>query len=72
MTEQQTGVAPSELEDFFEKYNRGLRIVVEGAQADTGLTPKATVWTKNKAKLYRYEPEKPKKYPVPSSSSTPS
>ncbi|HEX2180863.1 MAG TPA: class III poly(R)-hydroxyalkanoic acid synthase subunit PhaC, partial [Rubrobacteraceae bacterium] len=66
MTEQQTtDVAPSELEDFFEKYNRGLRIVVEGAQADTGQTPKEVVWTKNKAKLYRYEPQKPKKYPVP-------
>ena len=65
MTEQQTSVAPSELEDFLRKYNKGLRIVVEGAQADTGQTPKATVWTKNKAKLYRYEPGKPKKYPVP-------
>jgi polyhydroxyalkanoate synthase subunit PhaC len=63
VTEQQ--VAPSEFEDFLEKYNRGLRIVVEGAQAETGQTPKATVWTKNKARLYRYEPEKPKKYPVP-------
>src|SRR3712207_8270160 len=42
-----------------------MRIVVEGAQADTGQTPKATVWTKNKARLYRYEPEKEKKYPVP-------
>jgi polyhydroxyalkanoate synthase len=60
VTEQKTSVPPSELEDFFEKYNRGLRIVVEGAQAETGQTPKATVWTKNKAKLYRYEPEKPR------------
>jgi polyhydroxyalkanoate synthase subunit PhaC len=40
LTEQQTGVAPSEeeFENFFDKYNRGLRIVVEGAQADTGRT----------------------------------
>ena len=65
MTEQQTSVVPSDFEDFFDKYSRGLRIVVEGAQADTGRTPKATVWTKNKARLYRYEPEKEKKYPVP-------
>src|SRR5215211_5385511 len=56
---------PADVENFFDKYSRGMRIVVEGAQADTGQTPKATVWTKNKAKLYRYEPEKPKKYPVP-------
>src|SRR3712207_6747930 len=58
-------VVPSDLENFFDKYSRGLRIVVEGAQADTGRTPKTIVWTKNKARLYRYEPEKPKKYPVP-------
>src|SRR3712207_433610 len=56
---------PSDYENFFDKYNRGMRIVVQGAQADTGQTPKATVWTKNKAKLSRYEPEKEKKYPVP-------
>ena len=58
-------VVPSDYENFFDKYSKGMRIVVEGAQADTGRTPKATVWTKNKAKLYRYEPEKPKKYRVP-------
>ena len=72
MTEQQTSVAPSELEDFLKKYNKGLRIVVEGAQADTGQTPKATVWTKNKAKLYRYEPRSQKSTRSRSSSSTPS
>ena len=60
-----TTVVPSDVENFFDKYSKGMRIVVEGAQADTGRTPKATVWTKNKAKLYRYQPEKPKKYPVP-------
>jgi polyhydroxyalkanoate synthase subunit PhaC len=63
VTEQQ--IVPPDVENFFDKYSRGMRIVVEGAQADTGQTPKATVWTKNKAKLYRYEPEKEKKYPVP-------
>jgi polyhydroxyalkanoate synthase len=65
MTEQNSGVIPSEVENFFDKYSKGMRILVEGAQADTGQTPKATVWTKNKARLYRYEPEREKKYPVP-------
>src|SRR5918998_1022454 len=60
-----SNVVPSDVENFFDKYNRGMRIVVEGAQADTGQTPKAAVWTKNKAKLYRYEPGKEKKHPVP-------
>ena len=29
------GVIPSEFEDFLDNYSRGVRIVVEGAQADT-------------------------------------
>src|ERR687893_336207 len=56
---------PADIENFFDKYSRGMRIVVEGAQADTGQTPKETVWTKNKAKLYRYAPAAEKKHPVP-------
>src|SRR5215216_3057477 len=47
---------PADVENFFDKYSRGMRIVVEGAQADTGQTPKETVWTKNKAKVYHYAP----------------
>jgi polyhydroxyalkanoate synthase len=56
---------PSEVEGFFDKYSAGMRVLLEGAQADTGRTPKEVVWTKNKAKLYRYEPSAEKKYPVP-------
>ena len=41
MTEQQS--LSSEVENFLDKYNREMRIVVQGAQADTGQTPKATV-----------------------------
>jgi polyhydroxyalkanoate synthase subunit PhaC len=56
---------PADVENFFDKYSRGMKIVVEGAQADTGQTPKETIWTKNKAKLYHYAPNAEKKYPVP-------
>src|SRR5919107_4903174 len=56
---------PADVENFFDKYSRGMRIVVEGAQADTGQTPKETVWTKNKAKLYHYAPNAEKKHSVP-------
>src|SRR5829696_5868220 len=56
---------PADVENFFDKYSRGMRIVVEGAQADTGQTPKETVWTKNKANLYHYAPNAKKKHPVP-------
>src|ERR671917_1958250 len=61
----QDATVPADIENFFDKYSRGMRIVVEGAQADTGQTPKETVWTKNKAKLYRYAPAAEKKHPVP-------
>src|ERR687895_1712158 len=59
------GAAPPEVQNFFDKYRAGMRVMLEGAQADTGRTPKEVVWTKNKAKLYRYEPSAEKKYPVP-------
>ena len=58
-------VIPADVENFFDKYSRGMRIVVEGAQADTGQTPKETIWTKNKARLYHYAPNAEKKHPVP-------
>ncbi len=68
MTEQmdrRNAVVPSDVENFFDKYSQGMSIVVEGAQADTGQTPKETVWTKNKAKLYHYQTEAEKKYETP-------
>lgn len=58
-------VIPSDLEDFYDKYRKGMRVVIEGAQADTGQTPKEVVWTKNKARLYRYRPLDEKKYRTP-------
>ncbi len=49
----------------FRKYTTGTPLALEGAVVEAGLTPKETVWTKNKAKLYRYEPEAQKEYPIP-------
>jgi polyhydroxyalkanoate synthase len=49
----------------FRKYATGTHLVLEGAGVETGRTPKETVWTKGPARLYRYEPEAEKKYPVP-------
>src|SRR5919199_6818551 len=65
MAERVNDAIPKDVENFFEKYSSGMSVLLEGAQADTGQTPKEVVWTKNKAKLYRYEPSAPKKYPVP-------
>jgi polyhydroxyalkanoate synthase subunit PhaC len=42
-----------------------MQIILEGARAETGQTPKEVVWTKNKARLYHYEPLAQDAYPVP-------
>src|SRR5918997_2958125 len=60
-----SGVIPSDAENFFDKYSKGMRIVLEGAQADTGQTPKETIWTKNKARLYHYGPNAEKRHSGP-------
>ena len=57
--------APADGENLFDKYAKGVRIIVEGAKANTGQTPKEIVWSKNKARLYHYQPLAEKKYPVP-------
>lgn len=54
-----------DLESAFQKYRTGMQIILEGARAETGQTPKEVIWTKNKARLYRYEPVMEKRYPVP-------
>lgn len=64
MAEQQ-GNIPANSEELLEKYSRGLRLMVEGAQIETGQTPKETIWTKNKARLYHYYPEAEKKHRTP-------
>ena len=43
----------------------GIRILLEGAKAQTGQSPKEVVWTKNKARLYHYLSTPGKRYPVP-------
>src|SRR5579859_1430193 len=53
------------LEETLKKYKTGMQIILEGAQAPTGQTPKEIIWTKNKAKLYHYEPSKEKRFPIP-------
>src|SRR5215217_8844524 len=69
MVEQRRGnstdIVPTDVDNFFDKYSKGASIVLEGAQIPTGCTPKETIWSKNKAKLYHYQGETEKKYPVP-------
>ncbi len=35
-----SNAVPKEVENFFDKYSAGMRVLLEGAQANTGQTPK--------------------------------
>ncbi len=48
-----------------KKYATGAHLLLEEDPVETGQTPREVVWTKNKARLYRYEPEREKRHPVP-------
>src|SRR5919112_835703 len=49
----------------FRKYATGTHLIVHGTEVQTGLTPKEMVWQRGEARLYRYEPAREKKHPVP-------
>ena len=49
----------------FKKYAAGLQLVLHETGIETGPTPREAVWARGKARLYRYEPDKPKRHPVP-------
>ncbi|HEX9412003.1 MAG TPA: class III poly(R)-hydroxyalkanoic acid synthase subunit PhaC [Ktedonobacterales bacterium] len=45
---------PPHAGDVPRKARRGMQVLLEGAQAQTGQSPKEIIWSKNKARLYRY------------------
>jgi polyhydroxyalkanoate synthase subunit PhaC len=47
------------------KYATGTHLIVHGTEVQTGLTPKEMVWQRGEARLYRYEPTREKKHPIP-------
>jgi polyhydroxyalkanoate synthase len=62
----ETGGLPGiSFEEALKKYRTGMQIMLEGAKAETGQSPKEVIWTKNKARLYHYEPAGQQIYPVP-------
>lgn len=48
-----------------DRIKRFTEILTSEAEPQTGQTPKETIWTKNKAKLYRYQPSVKKTNKVP-------
>lgn len=63
----QENIAPPtpDMERTLKKLQTGMQILLEGAKAETGQTPKEIIWTKNKAKLYHYIPAVEKRFQVP-------
>jgi polyhydroxyalkanoate synthase len=60
-----SGLPGIPFEEALKKYREGMQIILEGAKAEIGQTPKEVIWTKNKASLYHYEPTARDEYPVP-------
>ncbi|MGM0876336.1 MAG: class III poly(R)-hydroxyalkanoic acid synthase subunit PhaC [Bacillota bacterium] len=56
---------PNEFQESYSRLTRATEVLTTEPEPEVGLTPKEVIWTKNKAKLYRYVSDQPKKYKVP-------
>lgn len=65
MTEADHPPASARKSDILERYQLGMRILSEGAQAVTGQSPREVIWTKNKARLYHYLPACEQRFSIP-------
>jgi polyhydroxyalkanoate synthase len=65
MADEHITPSATETQDTLKKYQLGTRILLEGAQAQTGQSPKEIIWTKNKARLYHYLSTVEQRFPVP-------
>ncbi|WP_096201529.1 class III poly(R)-hydroxyalkanoic acid synthase subunit PhaC [Bacillus sp. FJAT-45350] len=56
---------PDETKRSYQRLKRTMEVLTTEPEPEVGLTPKETIWTKNKTKLYRYISDQPKKYKTP-------
>lgn len=56
---------PQEMQRTYRRFKRATEVLTTEAEPEVGLTPKETIWTRNKTKLYRYQPAMPKKHRIP-------
>jgi polyhydroxyalkanoate synthase subunit PhaC len=59
------GMLPTELENYSSRLTRATNVLTKEPEPEVGQSPKEVIWTKNKAKLYRYISDQPKKHNVP-------
>ena len=55
----------NDAKDYYSRLNRATKVLTKEPDPEVGPSPKEVIWTKNKAKLYRYTSEHPKKHKVP-------
>ena len=53
--------AQENTESTYARIEKVMNVITREPDPIVGQTPKQLVWTKNKAKLYRYQPALPKK-----------
>ncbi len=56
---------PEDVKNGYQKLKRMTAVLTTEAEPKVGQTPKEVIWTKNKAKLYRYQPAVKKTNKVP-------
>lgn len=56
---------PENYQKEIKRYKRVINVLTTDPEPKVGQTPKEVIWTKNKAKLYRYQPSKVKTNKVP-------
>ena len=56
---------PDDAKDSYRRYKRVMDVITKESDPKVGRTPKEVIWTKNKAKLYRYQPQSKKTNRVP-------
>jgi polyhydroxyalkanoate synthase subunit PhaC len=65
MVTENSALPVYDVESTLKKLKTGMKIILDGAKAETGQTPKEVIWTKNKAQLYHYISPVEKRFPVP-------
>ncbi|KQL35330.1 poly(R)-hydroxyalkanoic acid synthase [Psychrobacillus sp. FJAT-21963] len=56
---------PDDVKNSYRRYKRVVDVITKEPDPQVGQTPKEVIWTKNKAKLYRYQPQSKKTNRLP-------
>lgn len=56
---------PEDFQKEYKRFSRVSQVLTKEPEPKVGQTPKQVIWTKNKSKLYHYQPTKPKTNKVP-------